>query len=254
MPISKKTFQAGLSLFLLFLASCGTGQNERPSLVVYVVIDQLRGDILERYAPLFSGGFRRLHDEGFRFLSATHDHAKTATAVGHATLSTGVFPSRHGIVGNEWMERTAEGWKTVYAVEDTLTHILGHPVQEGRSSANLLRGGLADWILAADSGAIIVSASRKDRAAITMAGKTRGNVYWIPENEDRWVTSGFFTGDYPSWVSRINREEMPKIFGDSVWEETMPEDARLASRPDTSVYEGDGIHTFFPPPVPGRRG
>jgi hypothetical protein len=215
-------------------------------LVVYVVVDQLRGDLLEHYDELFTGGFRRLHDEGFRFLSATHDHAKTATAVGHATLSTGVFPSRHGIVGNEWLERTPDSWRTVYAVEDTLTHILGQPVLEGRSSLNLLRGGLADWISDADSGAIIVSASRKDRAAITMAGKSRGHVYWIPENEAQWVTSGYYAERYPAWVDRINREEMPRIFGDSVWEETMPGKARLASRPDTAAYEGDGIHTYFP--------
>jgi hypothetical protein len=214
--------------------------------VVYVAVDQLRGDLLERYDTLFTGGFRRLHDDGFRFLSATHDHGKTATAAGHAVLSTGAFPSRNGIVGNEWLERAPDGWRTVYSVEDTLTHILGMPALEGRSPRNLLRGGLADWIAEADSGAIVVSASRKDRAAIVMAGKTKGHVFWIPENEGRWVTSGFYASDYPAWVERINRNEMPIIFGDSVWAQTLPPAARAASRPDTSEYEGDGVHTFFP--------
>ncbi len=225
---------------------CSGRLQEKPTLVVYVAVDQLRGDLLERYDSFFTGGIRRLHDGGFRFLSATHDHAKTATAAGHATLSTGVFPSRNGIVGNEWLERTTDGWQSVYSVEDTLTHILGLPALEGRSPANLLRGGLADWIVGADSGAIIVSASRKDRAAITMAGKTRGHTYWIPENEGRWITSDFYADDYPAWVERINQIKMPEIFGDSIWEQTMSGAARAASRPDTSAYEGDGTHTFFP--------
>ncbi len=246
MRLPKEISRAALPFLLFGFSSCGSGQPERPSLVVYVVVDQLRGDLLEHYDHLFTGGFRRLHDDGYRFLSTTHDHGKTATAAGHATLSTGVFPFRHGIVGNEWMERTPDGWRTVYSVEDTLTHILGLPVQEGRSPANLLRGGLADWMVEADSGAIILSASRKDRAAITMAGKTQGHVYWIPENEGRWVTSGFYTDDYPAWVDHLNRDQMPQIFGDSVWEQTMSAAARRASRPDTSAYEGDGVHTFFP--------
>jgi predicted AlkP superfamily pyrophosphatase or phosphodiesterase len=241
-----KSLRASLFFALLGASACTGGFQERPRLVVYVVVDQLRGDLLERYDSLFTGAFRRLHDEGFRFLSVTHDHAKTSTAAGHATLSTGVFPFRSGIVANEWLERTADGWRSVYSVEDTLTHILGLPVLEGRSPKNLLRGGLADWIAEADSGAIVVSASRKDRAAITMAGKARGHVYWIPENQGRFVTSGFYAADYPSWVVRVNRDEMPRIFGDSIWEQTMPEAARALSRGDTAEYEGDGVHTAFP--------
>jgi len=246
MSAPTKSLRAILSFVLLGALACMGEFQKRPTLVVYVAVDQLRGDLLERYDSLFTGGFRRLHDEGFRFLSATHDHAKTSTAAGHATLSTGVFPSRSGIVANEWLERTADGWHAVYSVEDTLTHILGLPVLEGRSSKNLLRGGLADWIAEADSGAIVVSASRKDRAAITMAGKTRGHVYWITENHGRFVTSGFYADDYPAWVVRINRDEMPRIFGDSIWEQTVPEAARTMSRPDTAEFEGDGVHTAFP--------
>lgn len=246
MRLPRLGLPAVLTVLLLVGFACTGTLEERPRLVVFLVVDQLRGDLLERYDSLFSGGIRRLHDGGFRFLSATHDHAKTSTAVGHATLSTGVFPSRNGIVGNEWLERTPDGWRSVYSVEDTLTHILGLPVLEGRSPQNLLRGGLADWIMAADSGAVVVSASRKDRAAITMAGKTRGHVFWITENEGRFATSTFYAADYPAWVERINRLEMPSIFADSIWEQTVPLQVRSASRPDTSEYEGDGVHTFFP--------
>jgi len=245
----KVPFRTGgliLSMLVLAVASCDLGQREPPSLVVFVSLDQVRGDLLERYDAHFTSGFRRLHDDGFRFLNATHLHSKTATAVGHATLSTGVFPARSGIVGNEWRERTTDGWSLVYSVEDTLTHILGLPAMEGRSPKNLLRGGLADWISEADSGAIIVSGSRKDRAAVTMAGKARGHVYWIPANEGRWVTSSFYADDYPGWISRLNREQMPRIFGDSIWEQNVPAVARGASRPDTSEFEGDGEHSFFP--------
>jgi len=244
-------FKRGVRVFLpisllALIASCDVLAPKHPALVVMVVVDQLRADLLERYDSLFTGGFRRLHDDGLRFTEATHDHAKTATCAGHAALGTGSFPSRSGIVANEWLERTPEGWRSVYCFEDTLSHVLGFPAMEGRSPVNLLRDGLADWIQAADSGAIIVSASRKDRAAIGMAARARGHVYWITENQGQFVTSNYYADAYPGWVERFNREEMPRIFGDSVWEQTLPPEARAHSRPDTAEYEGDGEHTYFP--------
>ena len=139
--------KARISTLILFLspllAACSGSAPGNPRLVVSVVLDQVRGDLLERYDTVFTGGFRRLHDEGFRFLQTTHDHAKTSTAVGHATVSTGVYPFRNGIVGNEWMEETPEGWRSVYSFEDTLAHVLGQPTLAGRSPKNLLVGGLA---------------------------------------------------------------------------------------------------------------
>ncbi len=246
MNAHKRHLREWLLPILVLASACSSPPRERPSLVVYVVVDQLRADLLDRYDSLFTGGFRRLRDEGFRFTQATHDHASTETAVGHATLSTGVFPSRNGIVANEWLERGPGGWHSVYSVEDTLTHILGLPVLEGRSSRNLLRDGLADWIVASSPRSVVVSASRKDRPAIVMAGKTRGNVYWIPEGEARFVTSGFYGDRYPAWVERFNREEMPRIFGDSIWHQMVRAAVRPTTRRDTVEYEGDGVHTHFP--------
>ncbi len=229
------------------VAACARGGEEpRPALVVVVSVDQLRADLLDRYDSLFTGGFRRLLDGGYRFTNAVHDHSATETAVGHATLATGVFPSRHGIVANTWIEAADTGWRAVYAAEDTLALILGHPAMEGRSPANLLRGGIADWIAAADSAALVVSVSKKDRAAIGLAGKSRGYVFWLSDNEGQFVTSSYYMDRYPGWVERFNREVAPRLLGDTVWTSSVPEEARSWSRPDTAAYEGDGEHTYFP--------
>lgn len=227
-------------------SACSLLPRDRPNLVVLVVVDQLRADLLDRYDSLFTDGFRRLHDQGFRYSQATHVHARTTTCAGHAALGTGSFPSRNGIVDNDWLERTADGWRSVYCMEDTLSHILGYPAMEGRSPANLLRGGLADWMWTADSAAKIVSVSRKDRAAIGLAAKAKGHVYWITQNQGRFVTSDYYADAYPGWVERFNLEQMPEILGDSVWEQTLAIKARSFSRRDTVDYEGDGEHTFFP--------
>ncbi|MCG6958053.1 MAG: alkaline phosphatase family protein [Gemmatimonadetes bacterium] len=221
-------------------------QAQGPKLVVMISVDQMRADLIDRYAPAFHGGFRRLLDEGYKFTEASHAHATTETAVGHATLSTGVFPSRSGIVANEWQVNESGAWTGMYAVEDTASHIVDIPNAPGRSPKNLLRGGLADWVMAADPEARVASISLKDRAAITMAGKTKGQVYWIVPAAGRFVTSTYYRSEYPKWVTEFNDSVMPGLLADTVWENSVPPSLRYLARPDSAPYEADGVHTTFP--------
>src|SRR6202021_3717687 len=89
-------------LFALLLSSVpvsfATAYNAHPKLVVVIVIDQFRGDYLERYRDQFGeGGFRLLLDHGANFTDCNYDYANTRTAPGHATLFTGVYSTGHGI-------------------------------------------------------------------------------------------------------------------------------------------------------------
>jgi len=223
--------------------------TDGPTLVVMISIDQLRGDLLEHYAPAFTGGFRRLQDDGFRYSAASHAHAVTHTAPGHATLSTGVFPSRSGIVANSWSQRIGSTWSPMYAVEDRDEPILGFETVEqlpGRSPKNLLRSGLADWVRSQDPDARTVSVSSKDRAAITMAGQTDSNVYWLLPQLARFITSTYYADDYPGWLNRFNAEVMPGIVADTIWNSLTPANRRSLARDDEASYEGDGINTTFP--------
>lgn len=219
---------------------------ERPALVVLVVVDQLRADMVTRYADLYRHGFRRLAEEGFAFTQASHRHAGTYTAPGHATLSTGSFPSHHGIVANEWALQTPGGWRSVYNTFDSTSAIVGFEELAGRSPRPLLRDGLADWVQAADPEARVVSLSTKDRAAILLAAHSRGQVYWQDSQAGGFVTSAYYRDAYPDWVERYNREIMPTLYADSVWRSEVPAAARARSRPDTNAFEFDGVHTFFP--------
>ena len=220
--------------------------EEGPELLVMISIDQLRADMLDQFAPAFTGGLKRLMEEGFSYTSASHAHSKTHTAAGHATLSTGVFPARHGIVANEWRQRSGEVWTPLYAVADVASPITGIEAMEGRSPKNLLRSGLADWVMAQDSDARVVSLSGKDRAAITMAGKAKAEVYWLAVERLGFVTSEYYRRDYPRWIRRFNEEVMPELVADTLWEHSAPEEHRHLARADSAVYEGDGVHTTMP--------
>jgi len=250
--LARPARSAAALLFLsLPLASCVSAHAEpradEPQLVVYVVVDQLRADLLDRYVSTFTGGFDRLRAQGFRFTNAVFDHAQTSTSPGHATAITGVHPHRHGLVGNSWLEQAEDGsWESVYALRDLRTRIVGEPEMEGRGPANLDRQGLPDWILAHDPTSRIVSLSGKDRAAVAMAGQTRGEVYWMDPDRGRFLTSTYYRDDYPEWLERFHAEGLGRSWSDTVWESSVPEWAEPLSRPDTFPYEGDGVNTYFP--------
>jgi len=232
------------------LAACSDGgrEPEAPALVVIVTVDQLRGDLLERYQPALEGGFARIMSEGLVYTGASHNHSSTFTAVGHTTLGTGLYPVNHGIIENSWYERMTDGsLRAVYAVEDSLSPILGYPTAGGRSPANIRADGFGDWVIAADTAARVLSISTKDRGAIPMAGQSRTHeVYWWMPQDGRYVTSEYYTDDYPNWVQRFNRERIPQLMADTIWANPVPEAQQSLARRDDAPYESDGEHVTFP--------
>jgi predicted AlkP superfamily pyrophosphatase or phosphodiesterase len=237
---------AGLAL----LTGCAVGDADRsdsvPRLVVLIVVDQLSQDLFDRYADLFTGGFRRMREDGRVYVQASHDHAITVTAPGHATLVTGVHPSRHGVIANSWLERVGDEWVKVYCVGDSSAPIVGQPRLRGVSPHRLVRSAVADWLVDAHRRSLVASVSAKDRAAVLAAAHARGHVYWFEPAVGRFVTSGFYAERYPAWVTRFHADVLPAYAADTVWLSAVPAAARTRSRADTAAYEADGTHTFFP--------
>src|SRR6266568_8831099 len=95
----------GLACFTAILSlsptSTASAYNGHPKLVVVIVIDQFRGDYLERYRDQFGdAGFRLLLDHGAYFPNCNYNYANTRTAPGHSTLFTGAYSNGHGIADN----------------------------------------------------------------------------------------------------------------------------------------------------------
>src|SRR5579863_4833666 len=80
----------------------------KPKLVVLIVVDQMRGDYVDKFQAQWTGGLKRLVEEGAWFRDAAYPYAATETCVGHATISTGALPATHGMVANAWWDRDAQ--------------------------------------------------------------------------------------------------------------------------------------------------
>ena len=186
-------------------ATFASAYNAHPKLVVVIVIDQFRGDYLERYRDQFGeGGFRMFLDHGANFTDCNYDYANTRTAPGHATLFTGSYTSGHGIMANEWWDPKKK--KRVTSVEDDNTKLVGaSKTGPGASPHNLMSDTLGDELKLATGGkARVFAISLKDRAAVLPAGFSGDAAYWIDQKTGDWITSTYYRADLPEWVRNFN--------------------------------------------------
>jgi predicted AlkP superfamily pyrophosphatase or phosphodiesterase len=247
---SHKSLKRARYLFPLFLAaSIVSARGEmrppppKPKLVVFLAIDQGRGDYLERFRPVLEGGLRTLLDRGVVFTDAHQMHATTVTAAGHASLATGLFPAHSGMVGNQWFER-AEG-REVNCVEDREAAILApagarRGSSTGRSPKRLLGTALGDWMQERWPGSKVFAIGGKDRSAILMGGKKPFAAYWYDQRNGQWVSSRYYMAEYPDWVREFQKRSPANEYFETTWE-VLPVDASLLDAMEiTSSFAATG--------------
>lgn len=166
-----------------------------PRLIIAVSVDQFSAGLFQQYRSGWTGGLRRLADQGVVFASGYQSHAATETCPGHSTLLTGRHPSATGIVANNWLDR-ASG-RPVYCVEDPAHPVPGRPDQP-RGPANLKVSTFGEWLKQADPRSRVFGVSGKDRAAITMTGHQPDGVFW-------WDDERGFTTSVPAGTDETQR-------------------------------------------------
>ncbi len=219
--------QSATAKFCLLLATIivlvgdgfASAYDAHPKLVVVIVIDQFRGDYLERYRTQFGdGGFRLFLDHGAYFPNCNYHYANTRTAPGHATLFTGAYSNGHGIPANEWWDQKKKHMVT--SVEDDATKLVGVSGDKiGASPHNLLADTLGDELKLATQGkARVFGVSLKDRASVLPAGFAGDAAYWIDPATGAWVTSTYYRDDLPQWVQNFNSTR-PAKYWDREWKD-----------------------------------
>ena len=225
---------------------------EKPKLVLQITVDQLRGDMPERYlARMGKGGFKYLLNEGAVYKDAHHNHANTETIVGHATLATGALPAVHGMIGNVWFDDKLQ--RLVYNVEDSSYPLLSadagvnqktelDPTQRtakssGRSPSNIQVSTFSDELMIASNGkAKVFGVSVKDRGAISMAGHM-GKAFWFSKNSGEFVTSSYYYDNYPEWVLNWNAAKPTEKYHQASWQLMQAKQNYVFAKQDEQPWE-----------------
>ncbi|MGD8328954.1 MAG: alkaline phosphatase family protein [Acidobacteriota bacterium] len=250
----------------LTLVGCGPRTPDEPStgeattagvdapLLLVISVDQMREDYLERFDAQFTGGFRRLLDQGAVFTEARQGQAITATAPGHAAILSGLYPRDHGIIDNTWYDH--ELGRRERASSDPAYRFIGLDEPDdgpGGAPTQFLGSSLVGWLKQHDPRSQAVSISRKDRTAVLLAPEAE-HVYWWHAT-GRFISSTYYREQLPAWVRQFNDADWLSAYAGGSWELSRPQEAYAGARPDD--YEGErgprGFGNVFPHPLPEDR-
>jgi predicted AlkP superfamily pyrophosphatase or phosphodiesterase len=258
------TLVLGLAVFHPAAASDPECPQARVRLAVVVVFDQFRGDYLERWEPLFAadGGFHRLKKEGAWYPDCHYPYATTVTGAGHATLSTGVPPSQHGIIDNEWYRY--DNLAPVYSAANPERHRVPAPNNEATkekatgygSPENLLAPTIGEALKAAYQKdpvmPRVITLSLKDRSAVLLGGKNVDAAYWLDSATGTFVTSDYYRTTVHPWVKEFNDEKLIDTWFGKDWTPLQPKVDPKFVFPDTiGAAEGVKQGLSFPHPTTG---
>jgi hypothetical protein len=246
--------------------------DRKVKLAVLVVFDQLRGDYLERWRPLFGpDGFTRLQRDGAWFTNCHYPYGTTTTGPGHASMLTGACPDVHGIVNNEWLENGVKVYcagRERYELVPSQPRFPPDPADKEKATEkpknepkmigtpeNLLSETVADVLKEATGGrAKVFGLSLKDRSAILPTGKKQPDgVYWF---YGVFGTSTYYSDGVRPWVAEFNRSKVSDRWFRTDWTRFRRDlHYETWSGPDNVLGEGKGIgqRIDFPHPTTGGR-
>ena len=214
-------------------------QQQRPKLVVGIVVDQMKMEYLYRFSDDFSqNGFKKLMADGYTFHNMHYNYMPTYTAPGHASIYTGTTPSVHGIVGNEWYNRTTG--KNMYCTDDASVIMLGDGIaKEGEMSPkNMQSTTITDELrMTTNFKGKVIGLSIKDRGAILPAGHFANWAFWFSKTGS-FISSTFYGEKLPDWVIQFNQEKRYMTYINKGWDLLNPIATYNESLSDNNPYEG----------------
>jgi predicted AlkP superfamily pyrophosphatase or phosphodiesterase len=215
-----------------------TTAQDKPKLVVGIVVDQMRQEYLYRFEKKFgNGGFKRLMADGFMLTNAHYNYVPTYTGPGHASIYTGSTPSIHGIVGNDWYDKGIK--KNVNCVEDDRQQPIGSADGNGDVSPwRLLSTTITDELkLFSQKKSKVIGISVKDRGAVLPAGHLADAAYWYDGKTGRFISSSYYLTALPAWVQDFNALQLSDALLNKEWKTVFPIEQYTESGPDDSPYE-----------------
>jgi predicted AlkP superfamily pyrophosphatase or phosphodiesterase len=213
---------------------------KRPKLIVFMVVDGLpQRQVLAYRDQLAPDGLARFLDRGAWFADAHYAHAFTVTAAGHATMLTGAYPHRTGIIGNDWRD-PATG-VPVYNTQDTTATYIGNKTKDfdGTSPRNLKVETVGDVLRRSDARAKVVAISGKDRGAILPAGKT-GTAYMYMSQSGQFASTTYYMAQHPAWVNQFNGAKPADRYFKTQWKPLLDDAAYARSLPEEQPWFAAG--------------
>jgi predicted AlkP superfamily pyrophosphatase or phosphodiesterase len=255
-PVARRSLIALAAVAAALAAGDPAGRSSapatpKPRLVVFIAVDQMRADYLDRFKPLYTAGFKQLNEQGAVFTRAFYRHACTETGPGHSVVMSGRSPRSSGIVGNQWYDRTLR--QRVNVVDDPAVRLIGSDRGRAASPAHFNAFTVGDMLKVSSPASKVVGVSFKDRAAILPAGRRADGAYWYQTSDGRFVTSSWYMDRAPRWLERWNARRVADGYAGRSWERLLQDPASYLRYAGEDQVQGefDNKDTVFPHAIRG---
>ena len=164
---------------LVAMSALSQVSSGRPTLIVGISIDQLRGDYLDLLQSQFgNGGFKRLMAEGAHLDNVVFDMAQLDKTTSTAVIYTGTYPNVNGITGATVYNEEAR--RVTLILNDP--KFIGNATDETLSPMAIKVSTISDELRMDNNGIGDVYAIAPDaQQAILMAGHAANGAFWISD-------------------------------------------------------------------------
>lgn len=199
-----KTKRSALVAFAVSIASLASLASEKaaqPKLVLGIVVEDLKSDILALLQDNFTpGGFNRLLNNGVYIANADFGGPLDATAA-TAMIYTGAAPALNGIPAEEVFDRAQ--MRGIPVFHDA--QYIGNYTNQTMSPVALKATTIADEIKVAGGGANFAYAiAPAPSMSLIMAGHAGNCGAWLNNANESWATTTYYR-DVPSSINTANR-------------------------------------------------
>ncbi|MFC2104515.1 alkaline phosphatase family protein [Bacteroidota bacterium] len=210
-----------LSIFLIvqhYIVQSQNQFNTPPKLVVGIVIEEMRYEMLLRYWDSFDeNGFKKIINGGAFCTQTHHNYLITQNGVGQASIITGTYPYYHGIISDTWYNRLTG--ETIGCADDSKFNILSGEVSMGNySPKNLMSSTLGDELkLATNDSSKVISISLNPVSAVISGGRLADYAFWFNNHDGGWITGNYYSDSLPIWVKQFNQKGFQDIYMKRNW-------------------------------------
>ncbi len=207
--------------FLFFQLYKSTAQNQfkkPPKLVVGIVVEEMRYEMLLRYWDSFGeNGFKKVIDEGVFCTQTHHNYLITQNGVGQASIVTGTYPSYHGIISDVWYNKLTD--EIVECADQSKFNLIDGFLSVGNYSPDhILTSTLGDELkLATNDSSKVISISLNPVSSVIAGGQLADYAFWFDHHDGGWITGNYYTNSLPAWVEQFNLKGFQDIYMKKNW-------------------------------------
>ncbi len=192
--------------------------NKPPKLVVGIVIEEMRYEMLLRYWNSFGeNGFKKIINEGSFCTQTYHNYLITQNGVGQASIVSGTNPSYHGIISDTWYNRLTG--ETIGCADESKFNLMDGIIQMGNyTPKNMMTSTLGDELkLATNDSSKVISISLNPVSSVISGGKLADYAFWLNNHDGGWITGNYYTDTLPAWVKNFNAKGFQDVYMRKNW-------------------------------------